>query len=97
MIIEIRNYRISPYSGNTCWKVQKKQEKEGAKGEWLEPYYYPGTLDRALELVFELILREDKKELKNLQKVYKEMKDIIKEFREVVDDLNIKYPSDIPK
>ena len=89
MIIEIRNYKISPYSGNTCWKIQKRQDKEGSKTEWCEPYYYPSSLDRALEIVYELILRDDGKRLKSMTEALKEMKSLKEEFKEVLSSYEI--------
>lgn len=94
MIIEVRNYRIAPYSGNTCWKIQKKQEKEDAKVEWCDPYYYPSTLDRAIEIVAEQLLRESKRSAKSIKEAVDEMGKITKEFEEVLSRLKIVYPGD---
>ena len=54
MNIVIGDYRISPYRGNTCWKIEERSESENSEVEWKESRYYPNTLAGALKKAREL-------------------------------------------
>lgn len=95
MEIIIFNYKISPYSGNTCWKIQERQDKEGMKAEWREPFYYPSTLEFAFRRVRELVRRSNTKQFKDFDKLMEELKLIDEEFNKKIQELNIQYPGEL--
>ena len=86
MDIIIRNYKISPYSGNTCWKIQEKAS-EGSKYSWKEPYYYPSTLIQSLIKVRELILMDEdaSKEASSLDQAISSIEELNTEFDEILE------------
>lgn len=95
MIVDIYDYRISPYSGNTCWKIQVKQTKEDAKSEYREPNYFPTTMEQALDKVKELIALNDTKHVKSLNEAIEEYKKILSEFERVSKEFQIKYAQEL--
>lgn len=62
MIVEIENYQIRPYPNNLCWEVWKfrdvKKKDGSVKREWVSEGCYPSTLDQALNIVHERLLKE---------------------------------------
>lgn len=56
MNIEVGGYRVAPYKGLHCWQVQKRNKK----GEWEGLECYTATVEHALELTVERILKESK-------------------------------------
>lgn len=62
MNIVIGNYRISPYRGNTCWKIEEKAESDASETGWKESRYYPNSLSSALSKVRELSQKDLSKE-----------------------------------
>ena len=94
MEIIIRNYKISPYSGNTCWKIQERQDKDGMKAEWKEPNYFPSDLQHALIRVRELIRRSNNKKFKSFEEALEELKAIDADFEVAINDIKRKYPNE---
>ena len=92
MEIIIFDYKISPYSGDTCWKIQKRQDKEGMKLEWRDPNYFPSTLDQALKIVRELVRRGNKKQFKSVTEALKELEAIDAKFSDLLSSLKNTYP-----
>ncbi len=62
MVVEIENYQIRPYPNNLCWEVWKfrdvKKKDGSVKREWVSEGCYPSTLDQALNIVHERLLKE---------------------------------------
>lgn len=62
MIVEIENYQIRPYPNSLCWEVWKfrdvKKKDGSVKREWVSEGCYPSTLDQALNIVHERLLKE---------------------------------------
>ena len=90
MIIDIYNYRISPYPGNTCWKIQEKGA-EDAKGEWKEAKYFPYDLKEALLKVRNL-RRMQNESTTEVDKAIAELKKIDEEFIELLKNLKQDRP-----
>lgn len=92
MDIELYGYKISPYGGNTCWKIQERQDKDGAKAEWKDPYYFPSTLVGALAHVRELARMRDPKEFHDSKALIKELLAMDQQFESVLKELKHSYP-----
>ena len=95
MQIQIDNYIVVPYPGNTCWKIHELSE-EGAKEPWKEAKYYPNTLGSALRKVRELLRLSKKSQYKideDTKKLLEDLKEIDAKFDNVVsklDDVTVK-------
>lgn len=62
MEIRLGNYRVVPYSQGTCWQLEKygvayKNGKVWPE-KWRDTGHYPGTLKRAVEMLFEFAVRD---------------------------------------
>ena len=91
MIIEIGNYRISPYRGDTCWTVQEKGE-EDAKGEWKEARYFPATLSAALDRIRELSQKSSPETVKDIDKFRKVLKELDEKIYNKLDEIKEELP-----
>ncbi len=87
MNVVIGEYMISPYCGNTCWRIQKRAKKD-LKSEWSEAIYYPSTFSQAIQKVREL-MRMDKQKTYSIDKLIKELKQIDCEILEGLNDIKL--------
>ncbi len=97
MEVLIGDYRISPYHGNTCWQIQKRNvnRKSESGKEWCDPYKYPTTLGHALRLVREQMLLEDgSSALSGIDSMISAVNKVDGSFRELLDGLELR-PKDV--
>lgn len=88
MIYEIGNYRIKPYDNHLCWEIFEYREVTCNKGEnkgktskkWVSTGKYPSTFGYALQIVYELML-------KNGDEVVRGLPAAIKTAKKINDDL----------
>ena len=90
LIFEVDDYRISPYSGDTCWKIQERGD-DGSKSEWKEARYFPSTFDAALIKVREL-MRLQNKSTTDLDGAIKIVKELNKKLEDEVKSTKSLFP-----
>jgi hypothetical protein len=78
MIVEIENYQIRPYPNNLCWEVWKFRDVKKKDGKvekkWVSEGCYPSTLDHALLIVHERLLKDGCDDVVDLERAMKTVK-----------------------
>ena len=88
MIFEIGNYQIRPYGNNLCWEIYEYRDVTCHRGEnkgktskkWVSMERYPLKFGHALEVVYELML-------KNCDEVITGLPDAINTAKKISDDI----------
>lgn len=81
MITEIGNYRIKPYENGLCWEVFKYREVKSTKDgsvrmDWVSTGKYPSNYGQALQIVYELMLKESDEVIEGIEEAIKKAKKI---------------------
>lgn len=80
MITEIGNYRIKPYHNGLCWEVFKYREVTSKDGEtrmdWVSTGKYPGNYGYALQVVYELMLKDSDEVIEGIEEAIEKAKKI---------------------
>ena len=88
MVFEIGNYLISPYSGNTCWKIQERASSD-SKYLWKEPYYYPRSLSEAFKKVLELTLMTEPDECNSIEEAVNRIESLYQTHEQTIKNFQI--------
>lgn len=91
MDIVVGNYRIRPYRGYTCWQIERKgvygSGANAGQEYWMAAEKFPSSIDRALEIVLELNLRENNTKTDDLKVAIKQVKLEIKKFTDQIESI----------
>ncbi len=89
MIVQIENYQIRPYPNNLCWEIWKfrdvKKKDGSVKREWVSEGCYPSTLDQALNIVHERLLKDGSDAVVDLEGAVKAVKAQVKAIAKAAD------------